>query len=93
MEVTRTSIRFKKSEGFGTDHTWRFTTRNTDELDNLAKYCDLWFIHGNHDSKTTAAFESLWGVGMENSQFTQPRSENSRQAHCQGLAAFFEDRI
>ncbi|MFY1027164.1 metallophosphoesterase family protein [Actinobacillus seminis] len=34
---------------------------NTDELDNLAKYCDLWFIHGNHDSKTTAAFESLWG--------------------------------
>ena len=22
-----------------------------DELDKLAKYCDIWFIHGNHDSK------------------------------------------
>uniref|UniRef100_UPI0035A056EA metallophosphoesterase n=1 Tax=Glaesserella sp. TaxID=2094731 RepID=UPI0035A056EA len=22
------------------------------ELDKLAQYCDLWFIHGNHDSKT-----------------------------------------
>ena len=32
------------------------------ELDHLAQYCDLWFIHGNHDSKTVAAFESLWGT-------------------------------
>ncbi|MDU8925509.1 metallophosphoesterase [Pasteurellaceae bacterium LIM206] len=32
-----------------------------DELERLAGYCDLWFIHGNHDSKTVAAFESLWG--------------------------------
>lgn len=31
------------------------------ELDKLAKYCNLWFIHGNHDSKTVAAFEALWG--------------------------------
>ncbi len=34
---------------------------STDELDKLAQYCDLWFIHGNHDSKTVAAFEALWG--------------------------------
>ncbi len=27
-----------------------------DELDKLAKYCDIWFIHGNHDSKTVAGF-------------------------------------
>ena len=32
------------------------------ELDKLAQYCDLWFIHGNHDSKTDAAFEALWGT-------------------------------
>ncbi|TDQ56761.1 Icc-related predicted phosphoesterase [Mesocricetibacter intestinalis] len=32
------------------------------ELEKLARYCDLWFIHGNHDSKTVAAFESLWGT-------------------------------
>ena len=32
-----------------------------DELDKLAKYCDIWFIHGNHDSKTIAAFEAIWG--------------------------------
>ncbi|OBX06424.1 hypothetical protein QV09_12160 [Gallibacterium salpingitidis] len=31
------------------------------ELDKLAQYCDLWFIHGNHDSKTIAAFEAIWG--------------------------------
>lgn len=31
------------------------------ELDKLAHYCDLWFIHGNHDSKTPAAFEAIWG--------------------------------
>ncbi|SMB88919.1 Predicted phosphoesterase [Pasteurella testudinis DSM 23072] len=30
-------------------------------LDRLAQYCDLWFIHGNHDSKTVAAFQALWG--------------------------------
>ena len=34
---------------------------SADELDKLAQYCDLWFIHGNHDSKTIAAFEALWG--------------------------------
>lgn len=33
----------------------------TKELDKLAQYCDLWFIHGNHDSKTVSAFESIWG--------------------------------
>ena len=33
-----------------------------DELDKLAKYCDIWFIHGNHDSKTVAAFEAIWGT-------------------------------
>lgn len=32
------------------------------ELENLARYCDLWFIHGNHDSKTISAFEALWGT-------------------------------
>ncbi|WP_410687367.1 metallophosphoesterase family protein [Avibacterium paragallinarum] len=31
------------------------------DLDKLAQYCDLWFIHGNHDSKTVAAFEAIWG--------------------------------
>ena len=32
-----------------------------DELEKLAQYCDLWFIHGNHDSKTFAAFQAIWG--------------------------------
>lgn len=31
------------------------------ELEPLAKLCDLWFIHGNHDSKTVAAFRAIWG--------------------------------
>ncbi|OOF71373.1 metallophosphoesterase family protein [Rodentibacter caecimuris] len=33
----------------------------TEDLDKLAQYCDIWFIHGNHDSKTVKAFESIWG--------------------------------
>lgn len=33
----------------------------TEELDKLAQYCDIWFIHGNHDSKTVAAYEAIWG--------------------------------
>ena len=36
-----------------------------DELDKLAKYCDIWFIHGNHDSKTVAAFDSDLGQQLE----------------------------
>lgn len=35
---------------------------SVDELEGLAQHCDLWFIHGNHDSKTVAAFEALWGT-------------------------------
>lgn len=31
-----------------------------DELDKLSQYCDIWFIHGNHDSKTVAAFDAIW---------------------------------
>lgn len=34
---------------------------STEELDKLAQYCDIWFIHGNHDSKTVAAYEAIWG--------------------------------
>ncbi|UAY77259.1 metallophosphoesterase [Pasteurella canis] len=30
------------------------------ELEKLAQHCDLWFIHGNHDSKTISAFEAIW---------------------------------
>ncbi|TCP92149.1 Icc-related predicted phosphoesterase [Cricetibacter osteomyelitidis] len=33
-----------------------------DELDKLARHCELWFIHGNHDSKTVQAFQSIWGT-------------------------------
>lgn len=29
-------------------------------LDKLAQYCEIWFIHGNHDSKTPAAFNAIW---------------------------------
>ncbi|QLB12252.1 Icc-related predicted phosphoesterase [Bisgaardia hudsonensis] len=35
---------------------------SAEELDNLSKYCDIWFIHGNHDSKTISAFDALWGT-------------------------------
>lgn len=36
--------------------------QTTDELDKLSKYCDLWFIHGNHDNKTISAFQAIWGT-------------------------------
>lgn len=36
------------------------------ELDKLAQLGDIWFIHGNHDSKTVAAFDSIWGSDWKN---------------------------
>ncbi|TCJ94039.1 Icc-related predicted phosphoesterase [Volucribacter psittacicida] len=39
---------------------------STEELERLAKHCDVWFIHGNHDSKTAAAFQALWGSEWKN---------------------------
>ncbi|MDG6895596.1 metallophosphoesterase family protein [Volucribacter amazonae] len=39
---------------------------STEELERLAKYCDVWFIHGNHDSKTATAFQALWGSEWKN---------------------------
>ncbi|NMK15554.1 metallophosphoesterase, partial [Pasteurella multocida] len=30
------------------------------DLEKLAQYCDIWFIYGNHDSKTFDAYESIW---------------------------------
>lgn len=39
---------------------------STKELEKLAKHCDIWFIHGNHDSKTVAAFNALWGSEWKN---------------------------
>lgn len=35
--------------------------KSAQELEKLATLCDLWFIHGNHDSKTAASFQALWG--------------------------------
>ena len=33
---------------------------DTSPLEQLAEYCEIWFIHGNHDSKTVAAFNAIW---------------------------------
>ena len=38
---------------------------SSDELDKLAQHCDIWFIHGNHDSKTVAARSEERRVGKE----------------------------
>lgn len=40
-----------------------------DELDKLSQYCDIWFIHGNHDSKTVAAFDSIWNSEWKKETF------------------------
>lgn len=34
---------------------------STEALDKLSQHCDIWFIHGNHDSKTIEAFDAIWG--------------------------------
>ncbi|SUC03860.1 metallophosphoesterase [Pasteurella canis] len=41
------------------------------ELEKLAQHCDLWFIHGNHDSKTISAFEAIWGKRLAITQLTR----------------------
>ena len=49
------------------------------ELDKLAQYCDIWFIHGNHDSKTVAAFDSIWNSAWKT------RSLHGRVVDIQGV--------
>ncbi|AFU19528.1 metallophosphoesterase family protein [Actinobacillus suis] len=50
-----------------------------EELDKLSQYCDIWFIHGNHDSKTVAAFDSIW-----NSEWKQ-RNIHGKVVDIQGV--------
>lgn len=51
----------------------------TAELDNLEQYCDIWFIHGNHDSKTVQAFDAIWGTHWK------ARNLHSRVVEIQGV--------
>lgn len=49
------------------------------ELDKLAQHCDIWFIHGNHDSKTVQAFDAIWGSAWKE------RNIHSRVVDVQGV--------
>lgn len=35
---------------------------NEQKLISLAKKCNLWFIHGNHDGITSDSFKTIWGL-------------------------------
>ncbi|MDO4627445.1 MAG: metallophosphoesterase [Pasteurellaceae bacterium] len=65
---------------------------STAELDQLAQYCDIWFIHGNHDSKTVAAFESLWGSEWKNRNLHN-RVVNIQGKRIAGLGGVFRGQI
>ncbi len=50
-----------------------------EELDKLAQHCDIWFIHGNHDSKTVASYDAIWGTHW------QERNLHNRVVEIQGV--------
>ena len=61
-------------------------------LEKLAQLADLWFIHGNHDSKTTAAFESLWGTEWKHRNL-HGRVQNIQGKRIAGLGGVFRGQI
>lgn len=63
-----------------------------DELDKLAQYCDIWFIHGNHDSKTIAAFDAIWGSAWK-SRNLHNRVEEIQGVRIAGLGGVFRGQI
>lgn len=65
---------------------------HVDELERLAKHCDLWFIHGNHDSKTVAAFECLWGTEWK-SRNLHGRVVDIQGKRIAGLGGVFRGQI
>ncbi|MDO4431450.1 MAG: metallophosphoesterase [Lonepinella koalarum] len=65
---------------------------STQELDKLAQHCDLWFIHGNHDSKTVAAFNALWGSEWK-SRNLHARVVNIEGKRIAGLGGVFRGQI
>lgn len=64
----------------------------TKELDKLAQYCDLWFIHGNHDSKTVLAFESIWGSEWKERNLSG-RVQTIQGRRIAGLGGVFRGQI
>lgn len=64
----------------------------TTELDNLARHCDIWFIHGNHDSKTVAAFEAIWGSEWKERNI-HGRVVNIQGKRIAGLGGVFRGHI
>ncbi|OOF62464.1 metallophosphoesterase [Rodentibacter sp. Ppn85] len=62
------------------------------ELEKLARYCDIWFIHGNHDSKTVAAFDAIWGSEWKNRNLHK-RVEEVQKVRIAGLGGVFRGQI
>lgn len=63
-----------------------------DELEKLAQYCDIWFIHGNHDSKTVAAFDAIWGSEWKHRNLHN-RVEEIQGVRIAGLGGVFRGQI
>ena len=57
-------------------------------LEKLAQLADLWFIHGNHDSKTVEAFEALWGTEWKQRNL-HGRVQNIQGKRIAGLGGVF----
>lgn len=64
----------------------------TDELDKLAQHCDIWFIHGNHDSKTISAFDAIWGSEWQ-SRNLHNRIVDIQGTRIAGLGGVFRGQI
>lgn len=64
----------------------------TAELDKLAQHCDIWFIHGNHDSKTVQAFDAIWGSEWKHRNI-HGRVQEIQGVRIAGLGGVFRGHI
>lgn len=62
-------------------------------LEDVAKKCkDVWFVHGNHDSKTVAAFDAIWGSEWKKHNL-HGKVEDIQGVKVAGLGGVFRGKI
>ncbi len=62
------------------------------ELDELAERCDLWFIHGNHDTRTPETYDALWGEKWKDRNLHR-KVKTIQGVRISGLGGVFRGKI
>ncbi len=63
-----------------------------DELNPIAERCDLWFIHGNHDTKTASVYDALMGSHWQERNL-HGKVQEIQGVRIAGLGGIFRGKI